>query len=147
MPASESTLSLFIAHLATLNVCYATIKVYMSAVRHKHVTAKQHFNFTQQLTSHLQQVLQSIQKTPLATQPPSVWLPITVSIMQSMKRQLLQKPSSYDNILIWATCCLAFFGFIEVIEFTVRVQGQYDYTTHLSILNASIDNKDCPQLL
>ena len=112
-----------------------------------HVTAGQHSNFTQQLTPRLQQVLKGIQKTQLATQPPRVRLPITLSIMQSMKRLLLQKPPSYDNVLIWAACCLAFFGFLRVSEFTVPAQSQYDPSTHLSISDVSIDNKDHPQLL
>ena len=109
MPTSESTLLFFVAHLTTLNLSHATIKVYLSAVRHMHVTAGQHSSFTQQLTPRLQQVLKGIQKTQSITQPPWVRLPITLSIMQNMKHLLLQKPPSYDNVLIWAACCLAFF--------------------------------------
>ena len=40
MPASESTLLLFATHLANSNISYATIKIYLSAVRHMHVTAQ-----------------------------------------------------------------------------------------------------------
>ena len=147
IPTSESTLLLFVAHLTTLNLSHATIKVYLSAVRHLHVTAGQHSIFTQQLTPRLQQVLKGIQKTQSASQPPRVRLPITLSILQHIKHLLLQKPPSYDNTLIWAACCLAFFGFLRVSEFTVPAQSQYDHTTHLSISDISIDNKDCPQLL
>ena len=46
MPTSESTLLLFAAHLTTLNLSHATIKVYLSAVRHMHVTAGQHSNYS-----------------------------------------------------------------------------------------------------
>ena len=147
IPTSESTLLLFVTHLTTLNLSYATIKVYLSAVRHMHVTTGQHSKFTHQLTPHLQQVLKGIQKTQSATQPSRQRLPITLSIMQSMKRLLLQKPPSYDNVLIWAACCLAFFDFLWVSEFTVPAQSQYDHSTHLSISDVSINNKDHPQLL
>lgn len=112
MPTSESTFLLFVAHLTILNLAHATIKVYLSAVRHMHVTARQHTIFTQQLTPHLQQVLKGIQKTQSATQPSRVHLSITLSIMQNMKHLLLQNPSSYDNVLIWAACCLAFSRFL-----------------------------------
>ena len=45
--------------------------------------------------------------------------------------------------------CLLFslFRFLRVSEFIVPAQNQYDHTTHLSILDLSIDDKDSPQLL
>ena len=67
--------------------------------------------------------------------------------MENMKHLLLQEPPSYDNVLIWAACCLAFLGFQRVSEFTMPAQNQYDHTTHPSISDMSIDNKDSPQLL
>lgn len=88
-----------------------------------HVTAGQHSNFTQQLTPRLQQVLKGIQKTQLATQPPRVRLPITLSIMQSMKRLLLQKPPSYDNVLIWAACCWPFLAFYESVNLWCQLKA------------------------
>ena len=112
-----------------------------------HVTVGQHSSFNHQLTPRLQQVLKGIQKTQAATQSPRVRLPITLSIMQEIKRLLLKRPQSYDGIMIWAACCLAFFGFLRVSEFTVPAQNQNDHTTHLSILDVSIDDKDSPQLL
>ena len=147
MPTSESTLLLFVAYLTTLNLSHATIKVYISAVRHMHVTAGHHSKFNQQLSPRLQQVLKGIQKTQAATQPPRIRLPITLSIMQDIKRLLLQKSQSYDNTMIWAACCLAFFGFLRVSEFTVPAQGHFDHTTHLSVADLAIDNKDSPQVL
>ena len=38
LPTSEQTLLLFATHLAESNISYSTIKVYMSAIRHMHVT-------------------------------------------------------------------------------------------------------------
>ena len=111
IPTSESTLLLFVAHLTTLNLSYATIKVYLSAIRHMHVTVGQHSSFNLQLTPRLQQVLKGIRKTQAASKPPRARLPITRSIMQRIRCSLLKRPQSYDNIMIWAACCLAFFGF------------------------------------
>ena len=39
LPTAESTLLLFVSHLATCGLFAATIKVYLSAVRHMHVLA------------------------------------------------------------------------------------------------------------
>ena len=79
--------------------------------------------------------------------PPRVRLPITLSIMEDIKHLLLQKPQSYNTSMIWAACCLAFFGFLRVSEFTVPAQGQYDHTTHLSLADVSINSKHSPQLM
>ena len=57
---------------------------------------------------------------------------------------LIQEPYWYDNILVWADCCLAFFGFLRVSEFT---DASYDSTCHLSTKDISVDNCDDPQLL
>jgi len=38
LPAAESALLLFISHLASKNISHATIKIYLAAVYHMHVT-------------------------------------------------------------------------------------------------------------
>lgn len=49
--------------------------------------------------------------------------------------------------MIWAACCLAFFGFLRVSEFTVPGVGSYDSYCHLSLQDIAIDNKNNPRLL
>ena len=84
MPASESTLLLFATHLATSSISYATIKIYLSAVGHMHITAGMDSFFNQQLTPQLQQVLKGIQKSQSLTHPPRVRLPIIIQIMENI---------------------------------------------------------------
>ena len=57
------------------------------------------------------------------------------------------KPQSYTNTMTWAACCLAFFGFLRVSEFTVPTQDRYDQSCHLSLGDISLDNRDNPRLL
>ena len=114
VPASEHTLILFATHLATSNIAHTTIKVYISAIRHMHVSAGLHAEFNSQLTPRLQLTLKGIQRNQATSHPPRVRLPITLQIMQSINDLLTNQPLSYTNILIWAACCLAFFGFLRV---------------------------------
>ena len=48
---------------------------------------------------------------------------------------------------MWAASCLAFFGFLRSIEFTVPSQGTYDSEVHLSLRDIAVDNKANPLLL
>ena len=56
--------------------------------------------------------LKSIKRERARTAPPPARLPTTVDIMKKIKEVLLQHAAEYDNILLWAACCLAFFGFL-----------------------------------
>ena len=111
-----------------------------------HVTSGKLQHFNQQLTPRLQQILKGIQKDQAGTHPPKVRLPIMLQILQDIKRLLSGKPQSYTNIMSWAACCLAFFGFLRVSGFTIPSQEQYDQSCHLSLGDASLDNRDTPCL-
>ena len=147
LPTSESTLILFVTHLATSSVSQATIKVYLSAIRHMHVLQGMHNSFSQQLTPRLQIILKGIKKHQAGSHPPRVRLPITIQILKQIRGILLQKKPSYSAVMLWATCCLAFFGFLRVSEFTVPSGASYDPTCHLSMKDVSVDNRTNPRLL
>ena len=125
-PATEYTLILFIIHFASTNISYATIKVYLSAIRHMNVSKGWHNHFNQQLTPRLQLILRGIRKRQPSTRVPRVRLPITVQILHSTRRLLSQKPKSYVTTMLWAACSLAFFAFLHVSEFTIPQEGLYD---------------------
>ena len=67
--------------------------------------------------------------------------------MQSLNDLLTNQPHSYANILIWAACCLAFFGFLRISKFTIPSNTSYDKEYHLSPTDISRDDRNNPQLL
>ena len=67
--------------------------------------------------------------------------------MQSINNLLINQPQSYANTLIWAACCLAFFSFLQVSEFTIPSNTSYNEECHLSPADISIDDRNNPQLL
>ena len=104
--------------------------MYLLAVRNLHVKAGLHSEFAAQLTPRLEMVLRGIKdKSSTAPRPR---LPITIKIMRKIKETFSLSPSDHDNIMMWAVCALAFFGFLRCSEFTVPNQEDYCPDTHLS---------------
>ena len=147
MPTSESTLLLFVAHLASLKLSHSTIKVYLSGVRSLHVAQGHHDSFNKCLTPRLHQVIKGIRKDNAIIHTPRIRRPITIEIMKGIKEVLLQNPHDYNNIMMWAACCLAFFGFLRSSEFTTPTSTEFDPDSHLSAKDLAMDNKLTPRLI
>ena len=57
------------SYLATSNIAHTTIKVYISAIRHMHVSARLHAQFNSYLTPRLQLILKDIQRKQAISHP------------------------------------------------------------------------------
>ena len=53
---------------------------------------------------------------------------------------------SYDDKLLWAACCLGFFGFLRSGEFTVS-SGKFNPTWHLSMDDIAVDSITNPTMM
>ena len=147
VPTTESTLLLFVAYLASLHLSYSSTKVYLLGVRSLHVKNGLHATFHQQLTPCLHQVLKGICKQRAIGSPQRVRRPITIKIMSKINAFLLKDPHSYQNIMMWAACCMAFFGFLRSSEFTVPSQEAFDKDAHLCPRDIAIDSTTNPKLI
>ena len=70
-------------------------------------------------------------------------LPVTPLILSAMKSALDARPS-FDSTMLWAACCLGFFGFMRSGEFTVPSSNSYDSKKHLSVADVSVDSHSNP---
>ena len=147
IPTSECTLTLFISHLASSNISQGTIKVYLSAVRHMHVCKGLHNHYNRQITPRLHLILRGIKKRQAGMHSRKTRLPITIQMLSNIKALLSEKTPSYYYTTLWAMCCLAFFGFLSVSEFTIPTEGSYDPSRHLSLSDIAVNNRKKPHLL
>ena len=53
---------------------------------------------------------------------------------------------TFDHIMFWAACCLAFFGFLRCSEFTVPSAG-FQSDVHLTPIDLLVDKKPFPDSL
>ena len=77
---------MFTAHLAKEGIAHTSIKTYLAAIRHLHVSVGMHHSYTQQLSPYLELVIRGIKKDQLQAKSPRQRLSITADIMASMYR-------------------------------------------------------------
>ena len=146
LPSAEQLLLLPVAHLANEGLAHSTIKVYLS-IRNRHIATDHHQTFASQLTPRIKQVLQGIKQTQASQYAPRVCLLITIQLMHKIRTALLQEPHTYGNVLLWAACWIAFFGFLRCSKFTVPSVHDYDPSAHLSYEDMYIDSRDSPSVI
>ena len=50
-------------------------------------------------------------------------------------------------VMLWAACCLAYFGFMRIGELTVSSDDAYDSASHLSWGDSAVDDPACPSCM
>ena len=110
---------------------YASIKVYLSAVRSLHIDN----GFSDPLVNclQLQRLLRCIKRVQGSPTPSR--LPITMELMRVLQKAL--DLNNADHVMLWAACCVGFFGFLRVAEFTVN--STFDPEIHLSVGDLQVD--------
>ena len=96
----------------------STIKIYLAAIRNAHVGQGEHKYFMEASTPRLQQVMKGIQREQATMKCQRVHKPITITIMPQIE-WILSKVPLHHNLMVWAACCTAYFGFLRSSEFTV----------------------------
>ena len=140
LPATEQTLVLFAAFKAQ-SCCYSTIKVYLSAVRHLHISKGLGDPLSDTLQLNL--VLKGIRrKKPRAG---DARLPITPLILKAILGVVKEDPHSFINMTMWAACCLGYFAWLRSGEFTC--DHNFDPNQHLTDQDIAVDDYSNPTLI
>ena len=142
LPTSEQLLILFVAELS-LRVCHSTARTYLAAVRHMHISRG--YGDPLKGCPRLELVLRGLKRQRPRVQDNR--LPITPWILLQIKKVLSREPGKWDNILLWAACCLGFFAFLRSGEFTVQSMQQFDPSWHLTPRDISVDSIENPSIL
>ena len=144
-PLSETLLCSFASFLAQDGLKVQSIKCYLSALRYAQIANG--FPDPRIGSDHprLECILRGIKRSQASANPPArSRLPITPDILSSIRLHL---PHSPDSPMIWAACCLAFFGFLRAGEFTVPSRAEFDPEVHLSLADLALDSHSSPSLM
>ena len=130
LPASEQTLMHFCSHLAD-RLHHSSIKVYLSAIRSLHIDQ----GFPDPLVNclQLQRLLRGIKRHQGSSLPQHQ--PVTANLMQIIQHSLDAHNS--EHIMLWAACCLGFFGFLRAGDFMLNCA--FDPSIHLTVQDLQVD--------
>ena len=137
---TEQLLCQFAAFLSE-SVSWGTIRSYLSVLRFYQISAGLP---DPSLSSfpRLSYLLKGIHKSsPEFARPRR--LPITPDIVRKIHAVWSHGPLRFDKTMLWAACCLAFFGFLRTGEFTCSSLAE----PTLAVSDIGIDSREEPKVL
>ena len=78
--------------------------------------------------------------------PSKVRLPITASLLRRIKHEL-ERTSHQEGIVLWAICCVAFFGLLRLGELLLASPGCFNPRLHLAWGDMAVDNPQAPRMV
>ena len=143
-PTSERSLSYFVGYLFQEGLSASTVKGYLSAVRHAQISlglGDPKMGDMPQLEYHIK----GLRKLSSGCQQSR--LPITIDILRYLRSSWEKSHGHFDGTMLWAACCMCFFGFLRSGEIVVPADSAYDRGVHLSWGDVCVDNTADPQYL
>ena len=147
VPVSEATLCKFVSHLAKEGLKHRSIKTYLSGVRFMHIRA----GFPDPFLAHMSRLgytmkgVKRVEAEKGGNQRPR--LPITPPLLKKLRSAWDRVGVNHDTRMIWAACCLAFFGFLRAGELTVPDDTGYDANVHMGVADIAVDDSVSPSFV
>ena len=145
LPATKQKLLNFVAWMVRQGLKYQTVKCYLSAVRHLQVSCGGGDPRVDSMPL-LELAVRGARKEQAGT-PKQTRLPITPCVLKKMLQVWNQDPANGDHVMLWAACCVGFFGFLRSGEFTAPEKEEFDSGVHLSFKDIAIDNASDPRVI
>lgn len=140
-PLSEDQLCTFVAYLMDEGLQHTSIKGYLSAIRRLQIVRGlgDPFAATWPLLEYTLRGIKLRQAKDRKTKAKKR-LPITPDILRKLREAWSKDAQQVDNIMLWAVCCMCFYGFLRSGEVTLTSGQEYDPEADLSEGDVMLDD-------
>ncbi len=126
---------------------HKSIKTYLAGIRFLHIAEGEDDPFQPSLL-RLHYIMQEIKRCEAqkgVERRPR--LPVSPGILRKLKQIWEGEPTQPNRTMLWAACCLGYFGFLRMGEMTVPSQEGYDPGVHLNNNDVQVDDTASPKVL
>ena len=146
-PVSEYLLCGFATFLAEDGLAPQSVKSYLAAVRNTQLSLGLPDPREQSTLPVLKRVQLGISRSRLGRQQSSkVRLPITGQVLRRVKAELEQSRHP-EGVVLWAVCCVAFFGFFRLGELLLASRDAFNPSLHLAWGDVAVDSTLNPRMV
>lgn len=135
---------LFLGHLHSEGLAPATAKSYLAAVRFEQISR----GLGDPGIGNMPQLEYVVKGLRRQTQKGSrKRLPVTPEVLRRLRGVWNCSPKPYEARMLWAACCLCFFGFLRSGEAVAPATNNYDPRFHLCFEDVCVDNLANPSFV
>lgn len=119
----------------------------MAAIRNTQLSLSLPDSRVQSAFPVLRRVLAGINRSRLNRGKQSkVRLPITGSLLHDIRKEL-ERSDNQEKRVLWAVCCMAFFGFLHLGELLLVKAGDFNPRLHLAWGDMAVDDQQSQRIL
>ena len=147
VPLTENGLCAYVSFLAKEGIKYQSVKAYLSALRFLQISVGLPDPYASSSWPRLEYVLKGIRKSVTTGQGTKTRLPITSLVQRQIRSTWQPQAEEPDMVMLWASFCLGFFGFMRAEEFTVPSDGSFDPQVRLTVGDIALDSHSAPSTM